>query len=159
GLDWPEPVKLMQRNWIGRSTGAHVDFATSAGTITVFTTRPDTLFGATFMVLPPEHALVDSLTTPEHADAVAPYRAQAERETEAERSAESREKTGVFIGAFATNPVNGKEIPIYVADYVLAGYGTGAIMAVPGQDERDWDFAEKFGLPIIRTVQPPADWP
>jgi leucyl-tRNA synthetase len=159
GLDWPEPVKLMQRNWIGRSTGAHVDFATGAGPIRVFTTRPDTLFGATFMVLAPEHALVDALTTPDKQAEVDAYRAATERETEMERTAESREKTGVFIGAYATNPVNGSEIPIYIADYVLAGYGTGAIMAVPAEDERDWAFAAKYNLPVIRTVQPPEGHP
>ena len=169
-LDWPEPVKLMQRNWIGRSTGARVDFASPAGPITVFTTRPDTLFGATYMVLAPEHALVDALTSdawPDGVDArwtgaaaspreaVDTYRAATERVTEQDRQAESREKTGVFTGSFATNPVNEQPIPVFVADYVLAGYGTGAIMAVPAQDERDWEFAEKFGLPIVRTVQPP----
>ena len=173
GLDWPEPIKLMQRNWIGRSTGAHIDFGTDAGPIRVFTTRPDTVFGATYMVLAPEHELVDLLVAgawPEgtkpawtggHASpagAVAAYRASVAGETEAERTAESREKTGVFVGAYAVNPVNGARIPVFIADYVLAGYGTGAIMAVPGQDERDWEFAEKFDLPIIRTVQPPADF-
>jgi leucyl-tRNA synthetase len=158
-LDWPEPVKLMQRNWIGRSTGAHVDFQTPAGAVRVFTTRPDTLFGATFMVLAPEHALVDALTTDDNRAEVEAYRAQAEKTTEQERTAESREKTGVFIGAYATNPVNNNEIPIFIADYVLAGYGTGAIMAVPAEDERDWDFAAKYGLPVIRTVQPPGDHP
>src|SRR5947208_4426183 len=168
-LDWPESVKLMQRNWIGRSTGAHIDFPTDAGPIRVFTTRPDTVFGATYMVLAPEHELVDLLVAgawPEgtkpawtggHASpagAVAAYRASVAGETEAERTAESREKTGVFVGAYAVNPVNGARIPVFIADYVLAGYGTGAIMAVPGQDERDWEFAEKFDLPIVRTVQP-----
>jgi len=172
-LEWPEPIKLMQRNWIGRSTGAHIDFGTDAGPIRVFTTRPDTVFGATYMVLAPEHELVDLLVAgawPEgtkpawtggHASpagAVAAYRASVAGETEAERTAESREKTGVFVGAYAVNPVNGARIPVFIADYVLAGYGTGAIMAVPGQDERDWEFAEKFDLPIIRTVQPPADF-
>src|SRR5262249_57015361 len=121
-------------------------------------TRPDTLFGATFMVLAPEHDLVDQLTTDDRRAEVDAYRAQAERITEQERTAESRDKTGVFIGAHATNPVNGAQIPIFIADYVLAGYGTGAIMAVPGQDQRDWDFATAFELPIIRTVEPPADW-
>jgi leucyl-tRNA synthetase len=169
-LDWPEPVKLMQRHWIGRSTGANIDFPVAdASPVRVFTTRPDTLFGATYMVVAPEHPLVDEWAatvwpkgtkkkwtgghkTP--SDAVQAYRAFALRETEAERTAESREKTGVFIGAFATNPANGEQIPIFIADYVLAGYGTGAIMAVPGQDERDWEFAEVFDLPVIRTVQP-----
>jgi leucyl-tRNA synthetase len=169
-LDWPESVKLMQRHWIGRSTGAHVDFPVEDGpTIRVFTTRPDTLFGATYMVVAPEHSIVDELVPTEWpkgtkkkwtgghrtpAEAVRAYREFAARRTEAERTAESREKTGVFTGAFATNPVNGVLIPVFIADYVLAGYGTGAIMAVPGQDERDWDFAEVFDLPIIRTVQP-----
>jgi leucyl-tRNA synthetase len=169
-LDWPEPIKLMQRNWIGRSTGAHIDFPTDAAPIRVFTTRPDTIFGATYMVLAPEHELVDTLIpsswpagTPEvwtggHADprtAVAAYRAAAAAKSEQERTAETKEKTGVFLGAYATNPVTGGRIPVFIADYVLAGYGTGAIMAVPGQDERDWDFAEVFDLPIVRTVAPP----
>ncbi|SDU60212.1 leucine--tRNA ligase [Jiangella alkaliphila] len=169
-IDWPEKVKTMQRNWIGRSTGASVRFATDAGDLEVFTTRPDTLFGATFMVVAPEHPLVEALTPPAWpaearpawtgghatpADAVAAYRAQAAARTEVERQTEGREKTGVFTGSFAVNPVNGERIPVFVADYVLMGYGTGAIMAVPGQDERDWEFAERFELPIIRTVQPP----
>jgi leucyl-tRNA synthetase len=169
-LDWPEPIKLMQRNWIGRSTGAHIDFPTPAGRLRVFTTRPDTVFGATYMVLAPEHELVDALVsdrwpagtrpawTGGHATpraAVAAYRKAAAGHTEAERQAESREKTGVFTGGFATNPATGARIPVFVADYVLAGYGTGAIMAVPGQDERDWEFAERFDLPIVRTVRPP----
>ena len=173
-LDWPEPVKLMQKNWIGRSTGAHVEFAVPGGRpIPVFTTRPDTLFGATYMVMAPEHPDVDALVpaawphgipavwTGGHAtpaEAVAAYRRAAVAKTEVERTAESREKTGVFTGAYATNPVNGASIPVFVADYVLAGYGTGAIMAVPGQDERDWEFAEVFELPIIRTVRPPDDF-
>jgi leucyl-tRNA synthetase len=169
-LDWPEPIKLMQRNWIGRSTGAHIDFPTSAGDIRVFTTRPDTVFGATYMVLAPEHQLVDALVpaawpegtkeawTGGHAtpaEAVAAYRKFAGARTDVERQAEAKEKTGVFVGAYATNPVDGVQIPIFIADYVLAGYGTGAIMAVPGQDERDWEFAEVFDLPIVRTVAPP----
>ncbi|MFF5082755.1 leucine--tRNA ligase [Actinoplanes sp. NPDC000266] len=168
-LDWPEPVKLMQRNWIGRSRGAHVDFPVGDDTITVFTTRPDTLFGATYMVLAPEHELVDKITpaswpnptnpkwTGGHATpaaAIGAYRAQAAAKTDEERT-ESKDKTGVFTGAFATNPVNGAKVPVFIADYVLAGYGTGAIMAVPGQDERDWQFAEVFELPIIRTVKAP----
>jgi leucyl-tRNA synthetase len=175
-LDWPEPIKMMQRNWIGRSTGAHIDFpvggSPSAGqSIRVFTTRPDTIFGATYMVLAPEHELVETLTpeswpegtgqrwTGGHAtprEAVDAYRKAATAKTDVERQAETREKSGVFVGAYATNPVNGEQIPIFIADYVLAGYGTGAIMAVPGQDERDWEFAEVFDLPIIRTVQPSA---
>lgn len=173
-LEWPEPVKLMQRNWIGRSRGAHVDFPTDGDdVISVFTTRPDTLFGATYMVLAPEHALVDSIVPaawPEgtkdawaggHATpsgAVAAYRAAAAAKTEEERTADAKVKTGVFTGAYATNPVNGARIPVFIADYVLAGYGTGAIMAVPGQDERDWAFAEVFELPIIRTVEAPEDF-
>ncbi|MEY2398387.1 MAG: leucyl-tRNA synthetase, partial [Actinomycetota bacterium] len=159
GLDWPEPVKLMQRNWIGRSTGARVRFATDAGELEVFTTRPDTLFGATFMVVAPEHDIVDKLVTADARAEVDAYRAAIENVSEQDRTADSRDKTGVFIGAYATNPVNGAQIPIYIADYVLAGYGTGAIMAVPAEDERDWAFAAKFGLPVIRTVQPPPDHP
>ena len=171
-LDWPEPVKLMQRNWIGRSRGAHVDFPIGAGVISVFTTRPDTLFGATYMVLAPEHALVDTIVpaawpdgtkpvwTGGHAtpaEAVAAYRTQAAAKTEQERTAEGKVKTGVFTGAYATNPVNGTSAPVFVADYVLAGYGTGAIMAVPGHDERDFEFATAFELPVIRTIETPAD--
>ncbi|MFD9889596.1 leucine--tRNA ligase [Amycolatopsis sp. NPDC059027] len=167
-LDWPEKVKSMQRNWIGRSHGARVTFTAGESAIEVFTTRPDTLFGATYMVLAPEHPLVDGLTTeawPEGVDerwtsgaatpaeAIAEYRVAASRKSELDRQ-ENKEKTGVFTGSYAVNPVNGKEIPVFVADYVLMGYGTGAIMAVPGQDVRDWEFAEKFGLEIIRTVQP-----
>jgi leucyl-tRNA synthetase len=172
-LDWPEPVKMMQRNWIGRSTGAHVTFKagdiSGDSVIQVFTTRPDTLFGATYMVLAPEHAIVDNLVpaawpegtkdvwTGGHAtpaEAVAAYRAFASGRTDMERSADAKEKTGVFTGSYATNPVNGARIPVFIADYVLAGYGTGAIMAVPAEDERDWAFAEAFELPHIRTVQP-----
>jgi leucyl-tRNA synthetase len=172
-LEWPEPIKLMQRNWIGRSTGAHIEFPTDAGRIRVFTTRPDTVFGATYMVLAPEHELVDRLVPaawpagtrrawtgghPTPAEAVAAYRAFAAGKTDVERLTDAREKTGVFIGAYATNPANGEHIPVFIADYVLAGYGTGAIMAVPGQDERDWEFAEIHEVPIVRTVQPPADF-
>ncbi|MEU8285834.1 leucine--tRNA ligase [Micromonospora sp. NPDC048905] len=168
-LDWPEPIKLMQRNWIGRSTGAHIDFATEQAPVRVFTTRPDTVFGATYMVLAPEHELVDTLVpaawpdgtrdawTGGHASprvAVEAYRKAAAAKTDVERQSDTKEKTGVFIGAYATNPVTGGQIPIFIADYVLAGYGTGAIMAVPAQDERDWAFAEVFELPIVRTVQP-----
>jgi len=210
-LDWPEPVKLMQRNWIGRSSGARVSFqapvadglpvadgstpvaggsthvadgpTTSADgvktvAIDVFTTRPDTLFGATFMVLAPEHPLVESIVpagdwpegtreawvpggrqnvTPR--EAVAAYRLAASRRSDIERQSEGKDKTGAFTGAFATNPVDGRSIPVFVADYVLMGYGTGAIMAVPGQDVRDFEFATRFDLPIIRTVQPPAGHP
>ena len=201
-LDWPEPVKLMQRNWIGRSSGARVSFqapvadvpvatvrrdapprhgddlTADSTVIDVFTTRPDTLFGATFMVLAPEHPLVDSIVpagdwpegtrdawvpggrhdvTPR--EAVTAYRLAASRRSDIERQSEGKDKTGAFTGAFATNPVDGRSIPVFVADYVLMGYGTGAIMAVPGQDVRDFEFATRFDLPIIRTVQPPAGHP
>lgn len=152
-LDWPDKVKAMQRNWIGRSHGARVRFAVGDENIEVFTTRPDTLFGATYMVLAPEHELVDAIATPDRVADIAAYRRAASLKSELDRQ-ENKEKTGVFIGAYATNPVNGQQIPVYIADYVLMGYGTGAIMAVPGQDQRDWDFAKKFDLPIIRTVQP-----
>ncbi len=171
-LDWSDAIKTMQRNWIGRSEGAHIAFATDVGPIEVFTTRPDTLFGATYMVLAPEHPLVDELcaaswpdgtpatwtggaSTP--AEAIADYRALTNDKTEFDRQ-ENKEKTGVFTGSYATVPVNGAKSPVFIADYVLMGYGTGAIMAVPGQDDRDWEFAEAFDLPIIRTVQPPADY-
>ncbi|HEX3257207.1 MAG TPA: leucine--tRNA ligase [Pseudonocardia sp.] len=169
-LDWPDSVKAMQRNWIGRSEGAQVRFPVGDAAIEVFTTRPDTLFGATYMVLAPEHPLVDAIVAPawpadvderwtggapDPATAIAEYRAAAARKSDLDRQ-ENKDKTGVFTGAFATNPVNGTAIPVFVADYVLMGYGTGAIMAVPGQDQRDWDFAASFGLPIIRTVEPSA---
>ncbi|MEY3091297.1 MAG: leucyl-tRNA synthetase [Actinomycetota bacterium] len=157
-LDWPEPIKLMQRNWIGRSHGARVDFESSAGTITVFTTRPDTLFGASFMVLAPEHPLVDALTTAEQRAAVDAYRTTAAATKDLDRQAEGREKTGVFTGSFAVNPLNGESIPVWIADYVLMGYGTGAIMAVPCGDERDFEFARKFGLAIPAIQQPPSAW-
>lgn len=159
-LDWPEKVKAMQRNWIGRSHGARVKFEVEGSPgvdIEVFTTRPDTLFGATYMVLAPEHPLVDVIASAERAEEIAAYRREVSRKSELDRQ-ENKEKTGVFTGAHATNPVNGARIPVYVADYVLMGYGTGAIMAVPGQDQRDWDFAKAFDLPIIRTVQPSADF-
>jgi len=186
-LDWPDSVKAMQRSWIGRSEGAQVRFpvgdvpvgdvpvgdaAVGDVAIEVFTTRPDTLFGATYMVLAPEHPLVDVVMPQVWADgtderwtggaptpsaAVASYRSAAGRKSELDRQ-ENRDKTGVFTGAYATNPVNGKRIPVFVADYVLMGYGTGAIMAVPAQDQRDWDFAVAFGLPIVRTVDPGEGW-
>ena len=188
-VDWSEGIKTQQRNWIGRSEGAEVDFQISppapnnggvgvssheasashgilappgfgAGgashTITVFTTRPDTLWGATFLVLAPEHPLVPLITTPEQLDATEAYRTRAQRETEIDRQAEGREKTGVFTGAYAANPVNGRPIPIWIADYVLMGYGTGAIMAVPAHDQRDFEFARKFGLPIVPVYQEPG---
>ncbi|MDV3223044.1 leucine--tRNA ligase [Intrasporangium sp.] len=183
-VDWPDNVKLMQRNWIGRSQGARITFpvVTTAGEqagIDVFTTRPDTIFGATFMVVAPEHPLVEALvpegdwpegthanwrgddraarTTPR--EAVAAYQLAASRKGDVERQTEGKDKTGVFTGSWATNPVTGEMIPVFIADYVLMGYGTGAIMAVPGQDARDWEFAEKFELPIVRTVQPDAAHP
>jgi leucyl-tRNA synthetase len=167
-LEWPEKVKTMQRNWIGRSHGARISFPVGDAAIEVFTTRPDTVFGATYMVLAPEHPLVDQITAdawpsdvdsrwtggaPTPAEAVAAYRRAASMKSELDRQ-ENKEKTGVFVGAYAVNPVNEAKIPVFVADYVLMGYGTGAIMAVPGQDQRDWDFATKFGLPIVRTVRP-----
>ncbi|MFQ5435508.1 MAG: leucine--tRNA ligase [Anaerolineae bacterium] len=156
-INWPERVKVMQTNWIGKSTGADVVFKTETGDdIPIFTTRPDTLWGATFMVLAPEHPLVDKITTPEQADAVLAYRAAAERMTEIDRESAEREKTGVFTGAYAINPVNGVRIPIWVADYVLMGYGFGAIMAVPAHDERDFAFATKYGLDIIEVIRMPG---
>ncbi len=181
GLDWPEPIKMMQRNWIGRSEGAFVDFASGTRKVRVFTTRPDTLFGATYMVLSPEHALVDALaadkwgpTAPEAwkgrfpgaealiakevspKEMIAAYRAFASSKTDQERQADAKDKTGVFIGAYAVNPVNDERIPIFIADYVLTGYGTGAIMAVPAHDKRDFDFAKQFGLPIRDVYYPNA---
>jgi leucyl-tRNA synthetase len=159
-LDWSESIKQMQRNWIGRSEGAEVRFplADNSDTITVFTTRPDTLFGATYMVLAPEHPLVERITTPGQRAAVTAYQQAAARKSEFERTELAKTKTGVFTGGFAVNPVNDERIPVWIADYVLAGYGTGAIMAVPGQDERDWEFAEVYDLPIVRTVRPPEGW-
>ena len=188
-VDWPEPIKLLQRNWVGRSLGAEVDFALASNEprpsgsgfsepqeadnplphgrgssdisetdtlITVFTTRPDTLFGATYMVLAPEHPLVMEIVTEEQREAVHEYRSQAERKSEIDRQAESKEKTGVFTGAYAVNPVNDERIPIWIADYVMMGYGTGAIMAVPAHDERDFAFATKFDIPIRQVVRPHA---
>ncbi len=173
-VDWPESVKTMQRNWIGRSEGANILFPVSGHThLRVFTTRPDTVFGATYMVVAPEHPIVDQITTarwPEDTNpkwtlgigdpktAVEAYRLAASRKSDLDRQVEDREKTGVFTGAYAVNPLTGDPVPIFVADYVLMGYGTGAIMAVPGQDERDWEFAELFDLPIVRTVQPPREF-
>ncbi|MET7942284.1 leucine--tRNA ligase [Streptomyces sp. NPDC005302] len=171
-LDWPEAIKLQQRNWIGRSEGARVDFPVDGEAITVFTTRQDTLFGATYMVLAPEHPLVEKFTpaawpegtheawTGGHAtpaEAVAAYRAQAASKSDVERQAEAKDKTGVFTGAFATNPVNGEQVPVFIADYVLMGYGTGAIMAVPAHDTRDFAFARAFELPVRCVVEPSDD--
>jgi leucyl-tRNA synthetase len=162
GLEWPEPIRIMQTNWIGRSEGAEVAFTTAPDDsqpggdgLRVFTTRPDTLYGATFMVLAPEHALVPKLTHADRAAEVNAYITAAGRETEIERLSTERPKTGVFTGSYAINPVNGERIPIWIADYVLAGYGTGAIMAVPAHDERDFEFARKFGLPIRRVIAGP----
>ncbi|HEY5244632.1 MAG TPA: leucine--tRNA ligase [Acidimicrobiales bacterium] len=178
-LEWPERVKTMQRNWIGRSEGAEFDLpivgpdpgAPRAGSLPdgagralrVFTTRPDTAFGMTYAVVAPEHPLVDALTTPEHAAAVAELRDAAALETEIERTASAEggkalDKRGAFTGSYVENPFTGQPVPVYVADYVLMGYGTGAIMAVPAEDERDWAFAEAHGLPFVRTVRPPDRW-
>ncbi|WP_291314416.1 leucine--tRNA ligase [Corynebacterium sp. UBA2622] len=166
-LDWPEKVKSMQRNWIGRSRGAQVAFGTNAGDIEVFTTRPDTLFGASYVVLAPEHELVDALVADAYpggvdarwtggedtpAAAVAAYRASIAAKSDVERQ-ENKEKTGVFLGSWATNPVNGDKVPVFIADYVLTGYGTGAIMAVPAHDERDHEFATAFGLPVVPVLE------
>ena len=154
-LDWPESIKDMQRNWIGKSVGAEAVFAIDGhdASLVVFTTRPDTLFGATYCVVAPEHELVDVIVTDEQRDAVNAYREAAARKSDLERTDLAKDKTGVFTGAYAINPVSGAKVPIWVADYVLAGYGTGAIMAVPGHDQRDWEFARKFGLPIVEVVQ------
>ena len=154
-LDWPESTKEIQRNWIGKSVGAEVTFkvANSDKQFTVFTTRPDTLFGATYCVLSPEHELVDVLTTTEFKQAVEEYKAMAAAKSDLERTELNKEKTGVFIGAYAINPVNNKEIPIWISDYVLSTYGTGAIMAVPAHDERDYEFATKFGIDIIPVLE------
>jgi leucyl-tRNA synthetase len=158
-IDWSDSLKEMQRNWIGRSEGAEVDFQIADcglriadSKIRVFTTRPDTLFGATYMVLAPEHRLVDVITTEEQLEAVENYREHTARKSDLERTELAKEKSGVFTGAYAINPVNAEKIPIWIADYVLASYGTGAIMAVPAHDERDWEFAKKFGLKIIHVV-------
>ena len=160
GIDWPEQVQTLQTNWINRSEGASVVFKTESGDpIEVFTTRPDTLWGATFMVLAPEHPLVQEVTTPEQAEVVAAYQAQAERMGDIQRETLDREKTGVFTGGYAINPVNDARIPIWIADYVMMSYGTGAIMAVPAHDQRDFEFARKFDLPIVVVIQPPNEAP
>ena len=152
-LDWPTKVKLMQTNWIGRSDGAEVTFKTDAGDIIIFTTRPDTLWGATFMVLAPEHPLVERLTTADHAKRVNSYIEETKHKADIDRQAEGKEKTGVFTGSYAINPVNNEKIPIWIADYVLMSYGTGAIMAVPAHDHRDFEFAHKFHLPVKVVIQ------
>ena len=160
-LDWPEGIKLLQRNWIGRSQGAEIDFKIENvdQQIRVFTTRPDTVYGGTFLVLAPEHSLVDLIVTEEQWPAVREYRERAARKSELERADLSKEKTGVFTGAYAINPATNKKIPIWIADYVLLGYGTGAIGGVPAHDERDLEFAKKFDLPIVVVVQPTGDEP
>ena len=174
-LSWPDSIKLMQRNWIGRSVGAEVDFRVAttaqaqqawqqaragsgfpvraeADVIRIYTTRPDTLYGVTYMVLSPEHPLVDQLTTAEQQVAVQQYRQQAAMKSELERTDLAKTKTGVFTGSFAINPVNGQPVPVWIADYVLISYGTGAIMAVPGHDERDYEFATQYQIPIVQVV-------
>ncbi|MBM7646498.1 leucyl-tRNA synthetase [Scopulibacillus daqui] len=155
-LDWPESIKEMQRNWIGKSEGAEITFDIAGHEnekVTVFSTRPDTLFGATYMVLAPEHPLVDTIVTDEQKQAVQAYRDEAARKSDLERTELSKEKTGVFTGGYGINPVNGEKLPIWIADYVLMSYGSGAIMAVPAHDERDYEFAQKFNLPIIEVVE------
>ena len=164
GLDWPESVKAMQHNWIGKSTGAEVTFTVADKdgkptdkNLTVYTTRCDTLFGATYMVVSPEHKIIDSITTPEQSEAVKAYQEEAAKKSDLERTDLAKDKTGVFSGSYAINPVNGKLIPIWIADYVLISYGTGAIMAVPAHDDRDWEFAKKFNLPIIEVLKSEVD--
>jgi leucyl-tRNA synthetase len=155
-VDWPESIKKLQVDWVGKSIGADVDFKVDGydETIRVFTTRPDTLFGATYMVMAPEHGLVDVITTEEHKEEVKKYREEAARKSDLDRTDLAKEKTGVFTGAYAINPVNSEKIPIWISDYVLISYGTGAIMAVPAHDERDFEFAKKFELSIIQVVEP-----
>jgi leucyl-tRNA synthetase len=158
-LDWTDSIKAMQRNWIGRSEGARVDFDSPAGPITVFTTRPDTLFGASFMVLAPEHPLVDALTTPEQAaEAVAEYRRAGGHQERRRPPGRGQDQDRCVHRFVRDQPINGEQIPVWIADYVLMGYGTGAIMAVPCGDERDFEFARQFGLPIPAIQQPPAAW-
>jgi leucyl-tRNA synthetase len=152
-LDWPEGIKLLQKNWIGRSEGAEVNFQLDGHTVTVFTTRPDTLFGATYMVLAPEHPFVPEITSADQKAAVEAYQKACSSKSDMDRGDLNKDKSGVFTGAFATNPVNGEPIPVWIADYVMMGYGTGAIMAVPAHDERDWEFAKRFDLPIRQVVE------
>jgi leucyl-tRNA synthetase len=152
-LDWPEGIKLLQKNWIGRSEGAEVNFQLDGHTVTVFTTRPDTLFGATYMVLAPEHPLVPEITSADQKAAVEAYQKACSSKSDMDRGDLNKDKSGIFTGAFATNPVNGEPIPVWIADYVMMGYGTGAIMAVPAHDERDWEFAKRFDLPIRQVVE------
>ena len=159
-LDWPESIKLLQTNWIGKSIGAEVSFDLQGNEITVFTTRPDTLFGATYMVLAPEHGLVSQITTAEQRDTIEAYIKDCASKSDMERGEMNKDKSGIFTGNYATNPVNGEQIPVWIADYVMMGYGTGAIMAVPGHDERDYQFAVKFDLPVLQVVEPndQSDW-
>ena len=159
-LDWPESIKLLQKNWIGKSTGAEVHFDIQGHQVTVFTTRPDTLFGATYMVLAPEHPLVQDITTSAQKEAVDAYIASCASKSDLERGDLNKDKSGVPTGATATNPVNGEQIPVWIADYVMMSYGTGAIMAVPAHDERDFEFANKFELPVTQVVEPNkgSDW-
>ena len=161
GLDWPAGIKLLQRNWIGKSEGAEIDFKIDKHEqkIRVFTTRPDTLYGGTFLVLAPEHPLIDLIVTEEQLPAIREYREKTARKSDLERAELTKEKTGVFTGAYAINPANEQKIPIWIADYVLLGYGTGAIGGVPAHDERDLEFAKKFDLPIVEVVQPPSNEP
>ena len=159
-LDWPNSIKELQRNWIGRSEGTNVTFELPSlnDLLTVFTTRPDTLFGVTYMVIAPEHPLVQKLVTKDQLSAVKKYTEEASKKSELDRTELNKQKTGIFLGEYAINPVNNNKIPIWISDYVIMSYGTGAIMAVPGQDQRDYDFAKKFDLPIIRTVKTPKDF-
>lgn len=161
GIDWPESTLTMQKNWIGRSEGAELHFQIEGSdlSLTVFTTRPDTIYGATYMVIAPEHPLLEKLASAGQKKAVTDYVLSAGKKSDMERTELQKEKTGVFTGSYAVNPLTGGKMPVWTADYVLAGYGTGAIMAVPAHDERDWDFAKKFNLPITTVVEPPADWP
>ncbi|RAA71082.1 leucine--tRNA ligase, partial [Burkholderia multivorans] len=154
-LDWPESIKDMQRNWIGRSEGAKVTFEVEnhGGKIDVFTTRPDTIYGATFAVLSPEHELVSQITTEDHKAEVEKYQKDASMKSDLERTDLAKDKTGVFTGAYAINPLSGEKLPIWIADYVLSSYGTGAVMAVPAHDERDYEFAQKFDLPIKEVIE------
>lgn len=159
-LDWPEGIKLLQKNWIGRSEGAEVIFAIGGKSVTVFTTRPDTLFGATYMVLAPEHPYVSEITSEDNKEAVEAYKRACAAKSDLDRTDLNKDKSGVFTGAYAVNPVNGEEIPVWIADYVMMGYGTGAIMAVPAHDERDFEFAQKYDLPVRQVVEPKdgSDW-
>lgn len=157
-LDWPESIKMLQRNWIGRSEGAEVDFQIGDEKVTVYTTRPDTLFGATYMVLAPEHPLVDKIASADQKEAIESYRAEISTKSDLDRTELAKDKSGVFTGGYAINPVNNERIPVWIADYVLMTYGTGAIMAVPAHDERDYEFAQKFKIPIVEVVEPESSF-